>query len=440
MTTNQTKKINNSENVKDDSRNLLLEAQENAINAKENAMAAVSRVGAERNAMNELDETLAKILDEAEQCIQKKISQKHGIIPEPHDDSFPDEPIDIYPEIKRKTVNPEISPSQQLEKLIHNLIEEKAQKKIEEIQEKARIYKIQVQKAIDEAETAKKTAQTAINRARQEALNLAEKEITRAREEIRLAKDAAENAVRQAREEASRYKDEVETANNDARVAISLAQERVKSVSEEIKAIQQQALIDTNKARAGVLKAKEEAETARRQSRKAISRAEAESQKAREEAEVAKMTAAEIINKAQEESRRIKEEAEISITRVNESLLQARQHIVDTTQEDISNTRQAIEEASRSFGISLEKSTTARLEIHDNPDISDDKNQQYLLDKLMEMHNPLHSISGFAKMILDDNICDTVAQKEFVRTILQQSENLKLQLDNIHCSLKVNRE
>ena len=424
MTTDQTRKNNNSENVKDESRNLLLEARGNAMNAKENAMEAVSRVSEESNVMNKLDETLAKILDEAEQRIKKQTNQKKVILPEPHDDSFPDEPINIYPEIKRKTGNPEISPSQQLEQFIHDLTEEKVQKKIKEIQEEARIYKIE--------------AQTAINQAKHEALGLAEKEIAKAREEIRLAKDAAENAVRQAQEEAGRYKDEVETANNDARVAISLAQERVKAVAEEIKAIQQQALIDTNKARADVLKAKEEAETARRQSRKAISRAEAESRKAREEAELAKMTAAETINKAQKESRRIKEEAESSITRVNESLLQARQHVVDITQEDISETRQAIEEASRSFGTSLEKSTNARLEISDNPDIADDKNHQYLLDKLMGMHNPLHSISGFARMILDDNICDTVAQKEFVRTILQQSENLKLQLDNIHRSLKLN--
>jgi hypothetical protein len=426
MTTHQKRKTKNTENVKDNSRNLLLEARENAINAKENAMAAVSRVGKERNTMNELDETLAKILDEAEQRIQQQTVKKKLIIPEPHNDSFPDEPIDIYPEIKRKTVNPEINRSQQLEQLIHILIEEKAQRKIEEIQEEARIYRIE--------------AQTAINQARHEAIGLAEKEITKAREEIRLAKDAAENAVRQAREEADRYREEAATANNDAWVAISLAQERVKAVAEEIKTIQQQALIETNRARAGVLKAKEEAEIARRQSRKAISRAEAESRKTREEAEVAKMTAAEIINKAQEESRRIKEEAETSITRVNESLLQARQHIVDMTQDDISNTRQAIEEASRNSGISLEKSTTTRLETSYSPDISDDKERQYLLDKLMGMHNPLHSISGFARMILDDNICDTVAQKEFLMTILQQSENLKLQLDHIYRSLKFNRE
>jgi len=440
MTTNQTGKTKNTENVKDNSRNLLLEAQENAINARENAMAAASRVGEERNTMNELDETLATILDEAEQRIRQRTVKKQEIIPEPHEDSFPDEPIDIYPEIKTKTANPEINRSQQLEQLIHDLTEEKAQKKIEEIKEEARTYKMEAQQALDEAETVKKAALTAINQARQEALWLAEKEIAKAREEIRLAKDAAENAVRQAQEEAGRYRDEVETANNDARVAISLAQERVKTVSEEIKAIQQQAQIETNRARAGVLKAKEEAEISRRESRKAISDAEAESRKAREEAEVAKMTAVEIINKAQEESRRIKEEAETSITRVNESLLQARQHVVDITQEDISKTRQTIEEASQSSGISLEKSTTTRLETSYNPDISDDKERQYLLDKLIGMHNPLHSISGFARMILDDNICDTVAQKEFVCTILQQSENLKLQLDNIHRSLKVNRE
>ena len=49
MTTNQTRKTKNTENMKDNSRNLLLEAQENAVNAKEIAMEAVSRVGEEKN-------------------------------------------------------------------------------------------------------------------------------------------------------------------------------------------------------------------------------------------------------------------------------------------------------------------------------------------------------------------------------------------------------
>jgi len=41
-------------------------------------------------------------------------------------------------------------------------------------------------------------------------------------------------------------------------------------------------------------------------------------------------------------------------------------------------------------------------------------------------------------MMLDDNICDTAAQKEFLSIILQQSESLKRQLDNVYHSLKVN--
>ncbi len=346
MTTNQTRKTKPNDSAKDSSRDLLLEARENAINAKETAMEAAGRV---REKSNKLDETLARILDEAERRIQKRTVKKQLIVPEAQDNSFPDEPIDIYPEIKRKTVNSEIGRRQQLEQLIHDITEEKAQQKTEALNEETRIYKAEAQRAMNEAEKAKKTAQA---------------------------------AIRKAREEASKYREETETANKDARIAISLAQERVKAASEEIQAIQQQAQNEINLARADILKAKEEAEITRRQSRKAVSRAEAESQKAREEAEVAKKTAAEIILKAQE---------------------------------DISKTRQVTEEPGRS------------------------ETSDYLLAQLTEMHNPLHSISGFARMILDDNICDRVAQKEFVRSILQQSENLKIQLDNIHCSLKSSR-
>ena len=384
MTTNQIRKNPDIERDKDSSHDPLLEAQKNAINARETAMEAVGRISEERNAMNTLDDTLAKILDEAERRIRKHGSQKQVTVPEPDDGSFPDEPIDIYPEIKRKTANPEMSGSRQIIQLIHDLTEEKAQAKTQQLNEEARIHKIQAQQALDEAETVKK---------------------------------AAENAIGLAQEEASRYREEAEKASDDARLAISLARERVKAASEEIKAVQQQASVDTNRATAEVLKAKEEAEIARRESRKAISRAEAESQKAREEAEIAKRTAAEIIHKAREESRKITEEAETSITRVNASLLEAQQHVTNMTREDIN---------------------TARPETGCKPYVTAGNQYQDLLDNLTEMHNPLHSISGFARMILDDNICDAVAEKEFVRTILQQSENLKLQLDNIHRVLKVN--
>lgn len=401
MTTNQIKNIQNNQNAENNSRNLLLEAQESAMSAKEIAMAAVSRIS-EGRTMNKLDETLAKILDEAEQHIKKQTGQNQTSIPEPYDKPFPDEPIDIYPEIKRKTENPEIKRRRQLEQLIQELAEEKAQKKIERINEEAGIYKMKAQQALDEAEAIRKAARTAINQAKQEALGQAEEEISQAWEESRLVKYAAYNAVRQAQEEARRYREEAETANNDARLAISLAQERVKAASEEIEAIQQQAQADAGRARADILRAKEEAEIARRESRKAISGAEAE-------------------------SRQIREEAETGFARVNERLLRAKQHVVNLTREDLAETGQALGKA-------------IKPEPGDNPDIAKGLTYQHLLDKLTEMHNPLHAISGFARMILDDTICDTAAEKEFVRTILQQSESLKLQLDDINRLLKVNNE
>lgn len=308
MTTAKTRKTKRGISAADNSRDRLLEAREKAVSARETAMEAVGRVSEGRSAMNKLEETLTEILDEAEQFIQKHNVHEQEIIPQPNGGSFPDEPFDIYPEIKRKTVSAEAGRSRQLEQLIHDLIEEKARKKIEQVEEEARIYKIKAQQAFEEAETVKKAAQTAIARVRREALELAEKEIARARKEIGLARYAAEDAVRQAQEETNRYKEEAETANCDARLAISLAQEKIKTLTEEMRAIQQQALADANKARAEILKAKEEAETARRQSRKAISRAEAE-------------------------SRSIQQEAEDSITRVNEILLRAGRHVAGMTPE-----------------------------------------------------------------------------------------------------------
>jgi hypothetical protein len=400
MTTNQKRINNHSNNNKDNSHKSLLIARENADNAKENAMATMSRTSKESQVVNKPDETLAKILGEAEQRIQKQTISEH------HDIPLQAPLTDIFPEIKRKTISPEVTRSQQLEQLLNDLTEEKTQKKIEENNEEARIYNIEVQKALDEVNKIKK---------------------------------AAENAVRQAQEEASRYREELETARNDTRLAIALAQEKVKTASEEIKAVQQQAFMDTNRARADVLKAREEAEIARRESRQTISRAEAESRKAREETEAVKRQAAETIRRSQEESRKIKEEAQTSLTRINQSLFQARRHVAGMTREDACKIRQAVQGTRQPLNTSAEESTAALPEKGVNARIAEVKEQQ-LLDKIMEMHHPLHSISGFTRMILDDNICDTAAQKEFLAMILQQSENLKLQLDNMYCLLKANPE
>jgi hypothetical protein len=354
MTTKQKRINKNKKDNKDNSHKRLLAVRDNAVNAKENARTTMSRVSKESHAMNKPDKTLAKTLDKAEQRIHHRVLSQAT-------------PIDIFPEIKRKTINHEITRSQQLEQLLNDLTEEKARKKIEEIKEEARICDIEIQKVLEEVETIKK---------------------------------AAEDAVRQ-------------------------AQEKVKAVSEEIKAVRQQALTDANQARADVLKAREETEIAR-----------SESRKAREETEAIKTQAAAVIRKVQEENLKMIDETQTSHTRINASLFQARQHVSDMTQKDTGKKRQAIQGIRQPSDTPVEKSTVALPGMRANPGTSRVKEHQQLLDTIMEMHNPLHSISGFARMILDDNICDTAAQKEFLATILQQSENLKLQLDNIYHFIK----
>lgn len=293
MTTNQKRINKNSNNNQDNSHKSMLTARENAGNAKENAMATMSQTSKESQAVYKPDETLAKILDEAEQRIQKHTISEH------HDIPLQAPLTDIFPEIKRKTISPEVTRNQQLEQLLNDLTEEKAQKKIEENNEEARTYNIEVQKALDEVNKIKK---------------------------------AAENAVRQAQEE-----------------------------------------------------------------------------------------------------------AQTSLTRINQSLFQARRHVAGMAREDACKIRQAVQGTRQPLNTSAEESTEPLPEKGVNARIAEVKEQQ-LLDKIMEMHHPLHSISGFTRMILDDNICDTAAQKEFLAMILQQSENLKLQLDNMYCLLKASPE
>ena len=59
---------------------------------------------------------------------------------------------------------------------------------------------------------------------------------------------------------------------------------------------------------------------------------------------------------------------------------------------------------------------------------------------LNEMRAPLHSISGFARLMLDEDVTDSATRKEFLSIVVQQSENLTRLLDDLSGKLKPDDE
>ena len=264
-------------------------------------------------------------------------------------------------------------------------------------------------------EIARENADMAISKARQEAMSEAAIEVIQAREEARIAREAADTAMRQAREETRRRKEEVEAANNHAQVAITLAQEKVRTVSAEIEAIQQQSQITTGQAQTEAIKAREEAETAKKMAYYAIT-------------------------KAEEESRKAKEETEANTFKKNEAMTQSQQSVTYTTKGEVTKLKQEIESAIRYPDIQFDKLVQAMKATEDYSNQFDKTDSDYIASILNEMRAPLHSISGFARLMLDDDISDAATKKELLSIIIKQSTNLHRLLDNLSGILQRNVE
>ena len=388
MTTSFTGEKNTGLSETGNGQELMLKARENALNAKEEARKAIGQVYEKSRYVNPLDETLVRIFGETEQSINEQTRQllgKNGTDTTDEDYEIPFSsagftdklPIDIYPEIKRRTAG------LPFQRPTANLSEEDIRKGIDNFIEETKKIKKEAQQALNEADITRQAARVTASRAKQEALKIAGDEISRSQEENRIIRENAETAVRQAREETCRYREEVEAARNHTRVAIALAQDKIKEASE------------------------------------IVAQAHEESRQAREAAQIARHEAGDA-----------KEKAEASIRRVNEQITRARQIIINTTQQEVTDsespqeTRPDVEFVPHQMPVvpTISESGYPALEKNSKP-ISN--------DVFKELYNPLHSISGFARMMLDDNIADTAAQKEFLTIILQQSENLKQELDRL---------
>jgi hypothetical protein len=230
-------------------------------------------------------------------------------------------------------------------------------------------------------------------------------------EEIRREIDKFIEETKRIRKEARQALNEADITRRAARITVSqakqealqMAEQAIANSREEYRTLLENAEAEVRLARQENLRYQEEAEAARNEARSAINMTEEKMKEATEE-----------IARAREESRQAKEAAEASIKRVNEQLIKARHSILSSIAEDAEDISPIPE--------NISETDDDTLQVDDNTS---------LRDRIKELYDPLHSISGFTRMMLDDNIADTAAQKEFLGIILEQSEQLKQRLDQL---------
>ncbi|MGD0795147.1 MAG: histidine kinase dimerization/phospho-acceptor domain-containing protein [Dehalococcoidales bacterium] len=377
-----------------------------------------------------------------------------------------------------------------------------------------------IEQAKEELIAEKKAAGLIASQAQQQALSQAAEEISKAKTEVKAARDAANTAIRLAKDEIAKAREEAESYKKNSQAAISALEDKVLKVTEKVNAIKQQSLISISEAQAEAQKAKEDTEKVRRECQAAIKQAQLESQKAMEEAKFEAMKARESIikseqrayeqvrermeqvkkeadttkqsayevvsrareearqakeeadiikkasedavctaiearqkseeetenakqamldfaNRAQADSRRAREEAETAIIRANDAMIKAQQDIIGMTINEISASRHELEETVKDpeklmKALSQDETQQAEQPAKPEPPLTP--------GVLNEIRAPLHSIAGFARLMLDEDITDSATRKEFLAIVVQQSENLGRLLDDLSDKLKSDDE
>jgi nitrogen-specific signal transduction histidine kinase len=375
-----------------------------------------------------------------------------------------------------------------------------------------------VEDAKREVAAEKKAAGIKVSRAEQQVMSQTAEDVKKAWDEVAAAKEAARTAIQRAEAEARRSRQEAEAAVNQARLDVALEREKAQQEIEKVESIKQRSQVAIDQALAEAANTREEAEKVRQESEQAVSRARAESRKAierveqekkqiqetvieaqqqsyrdiceemnlvkaeagatrksacetikraqeesrrakeeavaikqateealaraaeetrqaREEAENARQALQEVVARAQEESRLVREEAEASILMANEAMKNARQDIIGMTIGEISRTRQELEAAGQDPGVIKDAPPRGEQSAVESQNQSGMVDGRYIAAGLHEMRAPLHSISAFANLMFEGGNADAGTHKEFLSIIVQQSESLNHLLDELSGSL-----
>ncbi len=544
-----------------DSKELLLRAQQNALEAKEAALGAINRYYRESrasetkatNMLNELEDALQLALNATRKSRGSKVknTQKAGESTEtPPDETNLKEPGKIlHPspfgivtdlkkslfkgkptdaEVKEEFYQLVMRKSPQLRQLIDDLTEDKAKVRTEKVISEAKseiaaarvaVSKIQselnttreqARKTYEDAENARKAAELLVTQVKQEAITKAANEIVKAREEVKAAQGAASMAVQRAEEEIRKNCEEAATMDRNAQVTVTLANEKLRKYAEELKAYKLQAHIAVKQAREEATRAKADAEAARREinealeksalesaqakadietahkmmreatviaekhaydefleevnslrqeissinakareainksqresreakeelamikstSEEAVTAARREASEAREEAEKAKQALVETKGRLKEENRKLRQQTETSVIRASEVITQAKKDIISITRDDIIRSREELEAPFRAM-----KS--------DDQPAPEKLDAEYVATVLHEMRSPLHSISGFTKLMKEDGVTDEATRQEFLSIMEQQGETLNKLIDDLSDILSNKKE
>ena len=255
----------------------------------------------------------------------------------------------------------------------------------------------QEKKAVAEAEAARIEAQQAMEKAASES-EQAEADIEAARKAIQHASELAEKqAYDKFLQEIRKIREEVDITNKKAHEAIARAHSESQKARQELDVVKKAC--------------EKEVDTARR-----------ETLEAQNEAERVKKAMFEVINQSQESNAKVQKEAEANVIRANEAMTQAKKDIINMTRDEIIKSRREFEEpqaAVNSGEVKVEQPNSVKLDAEN------------IATVLHEIRTPLHSISGFAKLLKEDNVSDAATRKEFLSIMEQQTESLNKLIDDL---------
>lgn len=321
-----------------------------------------------------------------------------------------------------------------------------------------RLAKDEITKAREEAESYKKNSHAAVAALEEKVLKVTEKvnvikqqslisiseahaEAQKATEETEKVRRECQSAIKQAQMASQKAMEEAKQEAMKARESIIKSEqrayeqvrERMEQVKKEAEITKQSAYEAVARAREEAKQAREEADVIRKASEDAVGKAIELRRRSEEETEKAKQAMYELADKAQEESSKAREEAETAIIRANDAMIKAQQDIIGMTINEISATRHELEETVKDpekLRKALPHDDTEETEESADPEPS------LTASVLNEIRAPLHSISGFARLMLDEDVTDSATRKEFLAIVVQQSENLTRLLDDLSGKLK----
>ncbi len=292
-----------------------------------------------------------------------------------------------------------------------------AQEKIKKDSEALRNYKLQakiaVKQAMDEANRLKEEADM-VRREAQEALTRATQETQKAQKEMEMANKKMQEATTSAEKQAyEKFCEEIRVIRNETETTNRMAYEAITKAREETQQI------------------REELEMVKKAGQDTLLQAQQDAAVAKAEAKNARQKAQESLAQAQEEARKAKAEAEASMLKASETMLKAKEELISVTRGEINKAKHDLEAVGNGADVPSERSRYMSKSADEHTEESVKIDSHRIAAVLHEIRTPLHSIGGFAKLMLEEDVADPSTRKEFLTLMVQQSESLNRQIEDL---------